>query len=77
MIKKDSNDEITFETLKKLTYIDWIQSETLRYYGPANGNLIREARTDDMLLDVPIPKGALLTNQPKGTHFSSKYFKDP
>ena len=41
VIKSNSNQEITFDNLKKLTYIDWIQFETTRHYGPANGIFFR------------------------------------
>jgi cytochrome P450 len=38
-----SDQDITVENLKRLTYIDWIQHETTRMYGPANGVLFRIA----------------------------------
>lgn len=37
------DEDITYENLKKLTYIDWIQFETTRHYGPVNGQFLRVA----------------------------------
>lgn len=75
MIK--TSQDINHKNLKKLTYIDWISSETTRYYGPAIGNLERVALNDNYILDLPIKKGTVLNFQPVGSHFSTKYFKDP
>ena len=36
-----SNDDYSYENLKNLTYIDCIQKETTRYYGPAPVNFTR------------------------------------
>jgi cytochrome P450 len=41
VIHRDS--DITNDTLRELTYIDWIQHETTRHYGPANGQFFRIA----------------------------------
>lgn len=72
-----SDEDITFENLKKLTYIDWISSETTRFYGPAVGNLERIAVEDNLIVDLPIKKGTIVNYQPVGSHYSSKNFKDP
>ncbi len=72
-----SDEDITLENLKKLTYIDWIQYEVTRMYGPVNGILFRVAAEDNYLKDVPISEGTMVTTQPIGNHFNSKYFKDP
>jgi cytochrome P450 len=72
-----SDEDITFENLKKLTYIDWIQYETTRMYGPANGIFLRIAKEDNYLKDLPITKGTVVSTQPRGNHFNPKYFKDP
>lgn len=72
-----SDEDITYENLKKLTYIDWIQNETTRFYGPGTGIFPRVASVDNTILDVPIKKGTILTIQPLCNHFNPKYFKDP
>lgn len=72
-----SDEDITVENLKKLTYIDWIQYETTRMYGPANGIFLRVATQDNYIKDLPIRKGTILGAQPRGSHYNPKYFKDP
>ncbi len=56
-----SDEDITPENLKKLKYIDWIQFETTRIYGPVNGLVFRVATEDNYLKNIPIAKGTLLT----------------
>jgi cytochrome P450 len=63
--------------LKKLNYIDLIQNETLRYYGPGNGVFDRMAMKDHLVEDIPISKGTLIGVQPMGNHYKEEYFKDP
>lgn len=63
--------------MKKLTYIDWIQYETTRHYGPVNGIFTRIAVNDNVVQDIPISKGTLAAVQPVGNHYSPRYFKDP
>lgn len=75
IIKTDK--DITYENLKKLTYIDWIQFETTRLFGPANGMFWRKASQDNLLKDIPISKGTIVANITRGNHYNSKYFKDP
>jgi cytochrome P450 len=38
-----SDSDITNEHLRELTYIDWIQHETTRHFGPVNGQFFRIA----------------------------------
>lgn len=38
-----TNEDFTYENLKKLNYIDMIQNETTRHFGPGNGIFIRVA----------------------------------
>ena len=72
-----NGEDYSFETLKKLKYIDLIQKETTRLYGPSPGLFIREASQDHLLCGVPIPKGALINPIWAGNHWSSEYFPDP
>ena len=44
MIKSDK--DITYENLQKMTYLDYVQRETLRVYPPVIGTLIREVTKD-------------------------------
>ena len=70
-------DDFSYENLKKLVYIDNIQKETTRFYGPANGIASRVAVEDHNLKGVPIKKNAILGAQPLGNHYSEKYYKNP
>ena len=57
-IKSDS--DITYENLKRMTYIDYLQNETLRAYGPGLGIFPREAQKDNFIKDIPIGKGTYI-----------------
>lgn len=63
--------------MKKLTYIDWIQNETTRHYGPGNGIFTRIAQKDHYVEDIPIRKGTGITIQPTASHYNEKYYKNP
>ena len=71
-----SEDDYTFENLKNLKYIDLVQKETTRFYGPTYGLFVREVAKDHFLKDIPLQKGTLL-NAPISSHYNDKYFKDP
>lgn len=71
------NDDYSYETLKKLVYIDWIQKETSRYYGPISGIFMREPIKDNYLNKLPIKKGTYVSLQHLGNHYSEKYFVNP
>lgn len=49
-----SDDDINKQNLKNLVYIDWIQNETTRYYGPGNGIFTRTAIKDHYIGNIPI-----------------------
>ena len=34
-------DDFSYENLKKFQYIEWVQKEVTRFYGPLNGNIPR------------------------------------
>jgi hypothetical protein len=68
-----NNDlDITYDNLRKLTYIDWIQYETTRHYGPVNGQFFRVATEDNNISTLPIMKGTFVTSQPMGNHYTSR-----
>ena len=70
-------DDYSYENLKKLRYIDNIQKETTRFYGPDAGLFIRTAEKSHYLKGVFIEKGAFLNVMTKGNHYNTAYFKDP
>jgi cytochrome P450 len=63
--------------MKNLKYLECIQRETTRLYGPGNGIFFREALCDTSIKDIPIKRGTLVNIKTKGPQFSEKYFKDP
>ena len=63
-------DDYSYENLKNFTYIDNVEKETTRFYGPVNLNFLRVALKDHHLKNVLIKKGTLITNPMHGLHFS-------
>ena len=41
------DEDYSYENLKNFTYIDCVEKEVTRYFGPANGNFTRKAIKDD------------------------------
>ena len=72
-----ADEDYSYDNLKKLTYIDCVQKEVTRHFGPANFIFTREAIKDHFLKGVPVYKGTLFGVQPLGTHYSEKYYKSP
>ena len=70
-------DDYSFENLKKMTYIENVEKEVSRFYGPLNGNFRRVALNDDYLKGVPIQKDTTIGVQPIGPHYCEKYYKNP
>ena len=80
-LRKEINERMTeedysFDNLKNFHYIDWIQKETTRFFGPSVFLFIREASKDHYFKGIQIPKGSQV-NLTVSSHFDSKYFKDP
>lgn len=72
-----TNEDFNYENLKKFVYVDWIQKETTRFYGPVNGVYVREATEDCAVANIPISKGMAVTCQPMANHYDTRVFKDP
>lgn len=72
-----SNEDYTYENIKKLTYLEWVQNETTRYYGPSTKMFERNATEDHFIKDIPIKKGTNINIKLLGNHHNPKYFKDP
>lgn len=72
-----SDEDITYENLKKLTYIENIQQEITRHYGPTVRIFERIASEDNIVKNIPISKGTIVNINQRGPHYSEKYFKDP
>ena len=63
-------DDYSTENLKKFKYIDCVQKETTRFFGPVNGVFMRNCTSDHTLGNVPVYKGTFAYNQPIGIHYS-------
>lgn len=72
-----SSDDYSYENLKNFTYIDNIQKETTRMYGPAIFIFWRMAKEDNYLGDLPVKKNTMLSLVNIGNQLSDKYFKNP
>jgi cytochrome P450 len=70
-------EDYSYENLKRCTYIDCIEKEVTRYYGPGFRIFDRFSERDTLLKDVPIKKGVLLSNPTIGFHYSEKYYRRP
>ena len=69
-------DDYSFDNLKNFTYIEKVQKEVSRIYGPAQGLFIRKATQDHLFCGVRMQKGTLLDVMVGGNHYNEKYFKD-
>ena len=70
------NEDYSFENLKNFHYIDWVQKETTRFFGPANFLFTREVKRDHFIKGIRIPKG-IFVDITTSNHYNPKYFKDP
>ncbi len=60
-----------------MKYIDCIQEEVNRIYGPTNGVFLREAIQDTQILNLPICKNTSVSLKPFLSHYSSEFFEEP
>lgn len=67
--------DYSYENLKKLTYIDALQKEVTRVYGPGNITFPRVAIRDNFINGLAIKKGTVVLVNPIGNEFSEKFFK--
>ena len=71
------DEDYSMEHLRKFKYIECVQKETTRFYGPGNGIFLRNCIQDHTIGSVPIHKGTIVDYQVVGLHRSEKYYKDP
>jgi cytochrome P450 len=57
-----------------MKYIDCIQEEVTRMYGPGTGVFLREASKDTQILNVPIKKGTSMSIKPMINHYNPNLF---
>ena len=70
-------DDYSFENLKKMTYIDCVEKEVTRFYGPVNGMFLRTVIRDHEVKGIPMKKDTLIIVQSLGTHYDERYYKNP
>ena len=68
------DDDITYEKLKTMEYLEWILLETTRHYGPVNNIFLRKAENDHFLIDIPITKGTYINIMNLPNHYNKRYF---
>ena len=71
------NQPLTWDDLKKLTYLDAVSKETHRVYGPAIGLAGREATQDHTLGNILIKKGTMVGPGIAANNFNPKYYSEP
>ncbi|XP_070493934.1 uncharacterized protein [Chironomus tepperi] len=75
---KDSNGEITYETLHEMHYLNQVVNETLRMYTPGFAN-IRQANEDYKVpnTNITMAKGSTIFIPTIGFHYDEKYWTNP
>ncbi|XP_032823098.1 cytochrome P450 3A56-like [Petromyzon marinus] len=69
-------EEVTYEKVSQLPYLDMVVSESLRLYPPA-GRLERIAKMDVELGGIPVPKGTVIGIPVFVIHRNSEHWDDP
>lgn len=77
-VKQQHNNEITYDALMEMTYLNQVFNETLRLYPPV-GALIRKALVDYKVpdTDLIIPGGTLITIPVYGIQRDPEIYHDP
>ncbi|XP_002730610.1 cytochrome P450 3A24-like [Saccoglossus kowalevskii] len=76
MSDSDDDDDIGYETLKKMTYLDMVVTETLRMYPPAI-RFDRECNEDVNISGVSIPKGMIVAVSIYAIHHDPEIYPEP
>ena len=78
VVQGREDEDLTYDDLKNMTYMDQILAETLRFHTPL-GILQRSARSEYTLpgTDAPIMKGREVWINPQAMHFSEKHYQTP
>ncbi|XP_046565715.1 cytochrome P450 26B1-like [Haliotis rubra] len=70
-----SEEELTFDNLKKLTYVDHVVKEVLRVYPPVGGGFRRVKKTME-IEGYQIPEGWSVIYSIRDTHQTTELFED-
>lgn len=71
-----TSKDFTFENLKQLKYLDWIQYETIRLDNSGEILFDRIASKDTLLSDIPIRKGTLFNFLVQSRFYDDTIFDD-
>ena len=63
--------------MKRFTYIDKVQKEVTRYYGPSPGIFGRYAVNDTYIKDIPVKKNTRVRYLFPSFHYNEEYYKNP
>ena len=64
------NDDYNYDNLKKMAYIDYVEKEVTRFYGPVSGIFTRNVVKDHFIKGVPMKKKTNASPQFMGVHYS-------
>lgn len=69
--------DYSYEHLKKLKYLDAVEKETTRMYGPVNFNFPRVVDRDHVIGGVKVYSGTMMKFNMMGVNYGKKYYKEP
>lgn len=72
-----SDEEITYSTIQKLTYLNCVIQETMRLYPPIFSFTTREAVVDKQYGKLKIPAGMAVMAATEYIHHDPSYWEDP
>ena len=72
-----TNEDFTYENLRQMEYIDWIQLEAVRMRVPSVGLFDRLATEDVMITDIPIKKDTVVNYFQITNLYDEKLFPEP
>ena len=69
--------DFSYDNLKNLKYVECIQKEAIRMYGPVVNVTFRKVVKDHYLSGIQIRKGTIINPSIYTNHFNPQYFSDP
>ncbi|XP_065214955.1 probable cytochrome P450 6a23 [Planococcus citri] len=77
-VLENNNNELTYETIKQMKYLDMVIDETLRKY-PTTGRIIRICGKPYEIPDSKyvIPEGTTVIVSLRGLHYDTEYYEKP
>lgn len=69
------DSDYSYENLKKMKYLDAVEKETTRMYGPVNFNFPRVVDKDHVIGGVQVYAGTMMKFNMMGVNHSTQYYK--